>query len=107
MVPDCPEGNRGNNSHNSSISDEVQETPLSALTIMVNNADRRDDEGRDDEEGHGEYQLQRVWQEGHHPNHLHLGEDGFFCNPVGKGAFLKRLKIFALHWISLLFKKNM
>ncbi|XP_050706093.1 protein dispatched homolog 1-like, partial [Eriocheir sinensis] len=72
VVPDCPEGNRGNSSQNASISDEVKETPLSALTIMVNKVD----------EGRGEYQLQDEWQDNHHTNHLHLGEDGFFCNPV-------------------------
>lgn len=74
MVPDCPEGNRGNSSRNASISDEVKETPISTLTILVNKV-----------EGGGVYQMQDEWQVNHHADHHHLGEDGFFCNPVGMG----------------------
>ncbi|KAG0713160.1 Protein dispatched 1 [Chionoecetes opilio] len=80
VIPDCAEDMRNDSQNIGSLDDD--KTAISALTIMVNNAKRRDDEGWGGEEGRREYHLQDEWQEDHHPNHPHLGDDGFFCTPV-------------------------
>ncbi|XP_063887367.1 protein dispatched-like [Scylla paramamosain] len=83
VVPNCAEDNMRNNSWNSSsLDDETQKTAISDLTIMVNNAARREDEAWAGEESRTEYQLQTEWEEDNHPNHSHLRDDDFFCAPV-------------------------
>ncbi|KAG7174801.1 protein dispatched homolog 1-like isoform X2 [Homarus americanus] len=69
---------------------ELEETPIFALKVLVDMAERNDERG----ENPSEYNLENEWDQEHKihnhenehddqlHNHDHIGEDGFFCNPV-------------------------
>lgn len=76
---------------NESEVQEFEETAFSALRTMMDRAQENDargqihggDTGWDSEHGNHYHENEH---DDHFHDHLHLGEDGFFCNPVGKSV---------------------
>lgn len=87
VLDNCTDDGREDANNDTTPGDDFQETPISALTVLIRDEEEREEERLEKGEGsrgEGYHEGGGYHDEEHPHHHTHLDENGFFCNPVGE-----------------------